>query len=436
MDDYEICHKDSTEEVISRILSDTDSSLQSLSKSPKKYTPGRKIATESTPTRKTRKRNNRIQLAEPSTKIFSMSWLCELNTQVDFLIDGITVASKLVGLCSGNRHNRTASRECNTMLGEVTNVGDVDREEQNLQNFLSDVTSRGKNHCSSPQYEQKTAPLTANQTELMKKSMKQLLETANRIKRLIPTRCKENGYEVPILSALPTGAIETPPTQTDPIDTYVEYLQVYDRVSKSSSNNSYLQKQSSPRNKFRTRNQASNRTRTVEAFHLSGDINTSFANQKVHRPLYSSYNDSSNGQIGTNFFSKNKPSYINTTIDQIEWSLPNSELEENGVRQDNLSQRDSSFKELIEESNQQIKVEERSSTDELTSELDRKQFSMRDYMSTMQQVRKRSPSTRRQEKVLRRPMQYFDFDDYYKKLINLRNTYKTVSEPTVTDITN
>ncbi|GFX33844.1 uncharacterized protein TNCV_3962531 [Trichonephila clavipes] len=294
----------------------------------------------------------------------------------------------------------------------------------------------GKNHYSSPQYEQKTAPLTANQTELLKKSMKQLLETSNRIKSLIPRRCKEDGYEVPTLSALPTGTIETPPTQTDPIDTYVEYLQVYDRVSKSSSHNSYLQKQSSPRNKFRSRNQASNRTRTVEAVHLSGNTNRIFDDQRVHPPLHYLSNDSSNGQIGRNLFSKNRSSYINTTIDQIEWSLPNSDLEENSGKQDYLSQREKSFEELIEESNQQIKAEENSSTDELTSELDRKQFSMRDYMSTMQQVNKRSPSTRRQEQDLRRPMQYFDFDDYYKKLINLRNTYKTKSEPTVTDIPN
>ncbi|GFX33846.1 hypothetical protein TNCV_3962551 [Trichonephila clavipes] len=104
---------------------------------------GRKNISESTPIRKTRKRNTRIHQAEPSTKAFSASWLCELTTQVDFLIDGITIASKLVGLCSGNRHNRTTSRECDTMLDKVTNIGDVAREEQNLQNFLNDVTSRG-----------------------------------------------------------------------------------------------------------------------------------------------------------------------------------------------------------------------------------------------------------------------------------------------------
>ncbi|GFU46017.1 uncharacterized protein NPIL_190111 [Nephila pilipes] len=400
-------------------------------------TAGRKDITESTPIRNSRKINNRISQLEQTSKV-PESWLSELNTQIHFLIEEISIASKLVELSSGHVHNKTTLRVHENKLDERTHAGDIERYEQNLENLMSDYASRRNKNYISSQYEHKTTSDVSKPTEMLKKSLKRVLETAHRIKSILPLIFQEKEYKNPILSALPTGAVETPTTQTEPINTYVEYLQVTDRASKSNAKNSYSQKHSSPRNKFGIRSKASNRTRTVDSAHPSGDIyikqnSRGFDSRNIHLPLHSTPNDPSTGKIIRNVFSKKKPDYVESTIDRVEWSLPSVELEENDSRQ---QQYFSQMEKIPKKEPKADRMTKSSSIDFLTSELDREQFSLADYMSAMRQVRKRSPPARTEGKSSRTSVHHFDFDDYYEKLINLRSSCKPINEPTITDVAN
>ncbi|GIY16556.1 uncharacterized protein CDAR_598731 [Caerostris darwini] len=267
----------------------------------------------------------------------------------------------------------------------------------------------------------------------------------------------ENYQNGPPVFPPPTGAVVTPSTQTEPIDTYVEFLKVIDFAAeynaKMGSKSKANRNQPSPK---RVRCKAP--TATSKSFSRDSNIKPKSINTHCGNMVRCSSTVSISQQLEnvldetlnrkkvkkwsqqdrhfdlspcnfSDIAEPRRPRQGSSTTDSSETELHNPfEMNKEHEQLESLTKNSHS-------SSDTDTAEESSAFHVLASTLkDKESFSLLDFISTMRQVNARSPETKRSRRVSDTPKAHFDFDDYYEKLINMKNTYKSKADSNVSKL--
>ncbi|GBO17991.1 hypothetical protein AVEN_219547-1, partial [Araneus ventricosus] len=283
------------------------------------------------------------------------------------------------------------------------------------------------NH-TTPDAEHTVTNKPENKSDMLKEKLHQLLDCAFKIRNAIPAELQYPHSGSTDTLHMPTGAIMTPATQTEPVNTYVKFLQVIDEGAGFSSettdsgNRSWTRNQTSP---GRIRMMI-NRTRTVDTTgHQKKGRSTNTDRRNSDYSLDSVLNETLNRKNIPNLSQNNKPPNVDVTVAEV--MIDHTVEEGTDKRFPKTSEKSQPYASSLRQRSE--KIGKMPSADTITvTKADEKHFSLTDYISSLKQVNIRSPATKRTREFSIKSKTYFDFDDYYEKLINMHNKYKVITD--------
>ncbi|KAF8777478.1 hypothetical protein HNY73_014335 [Argiope bruennichi] len=364
---------------------------------------------------------------DPMHDFFPPHRLGELRKQINFLIESL--GSIFKSLEPDFNQTIGSSRSCKNKINEVTSAGDVDSNAIVCPAFWTQPSPKYGNRTVT-NAERTVTDRPENKYETLKMKLQKTLDCAFKIKNAIPSdlQCSSSGTADPL--HMPTGAIMTPGTQTEPVNTYVKFLQAIDDAAGVSSETTDNRSRSTG-NRFspgRMRMRM-NRTRTVDATGQkqkwgSHNIDRRCSNYSLDNVL----DETLNRKTIQNVSQKSKHLNLDATVSEV---MSNHTIDGIDQRFLDTSEKSQPYVGSLDQRSFNIDTMQSADAAAITQQTNDKHFNLADYISALREVDRRSPATKRMREFSISSKVYFDFDDYYEKLINMRNKFKSVSDSDV-----